>query len=159
MAVETVESLYFTRHLQDLRDTWQARVLVATQRERLGIVVLSVLAHNFDDALPVLLQAVFPGFYAISAPFLCSAGKIDKRGKIIADLVMRDNQPPRRNTIVFHSLADMQSDFRRLADRLKLDDKDRRQLFAAVKNWVVADQRLDPTMDPKDPDARRLTVH
>jgi hypothetical protein len=31
-------------------------------------------------------------------------------------------------------------------------------MFAAVKRWVVADRRLDPNMDPQDPDAKRL-VH
>ena len=53
----------------------------------------------------------------------------------------------------------LRNDFRRLADKIKLSDADRVELFAAVKNWVVADRRLDPTMDPKDPDAKRLVLH
>ena len=35
---------------------------------------------------------------------------------------------------------------------------DRIEMFTALRNWIVADFRLDPTMDPSDPDARRL-VH
>jgi hypothetical protein len=50
----------------------------------------------------------------------------------------------------------MRDAFRRLADRLKLNDADRIELFKCVQRWVVADRRLDPTFDPKDPDAKRL---
>jgi hypothetical protein len=48
---------------------------------------------------------------------------------------------------------------RRLADRLKLSDQERLEFFTCVKRWLVADLRLDPTMDPMDPDAKHLTVH
>jgi hypothetical protein len=50
-------------------------------------------------------------------------------------------------------------DMRRLADRLKLTDQERLEFFTCVKRWLVADHRLDPTMDPADPDAKRLTIH
>jgi hypothetical protein len=50
----------------------------------------------------------------------------------------------------------MQNDFRRLADRLKLSDADRIEMFKCVQRWVVADRRLDPSFDPRDPDAKRL---
>lgn len=55
---------------------WTARALVATRREHIGVVLLSVLAHNYDDAMPVLLRVAFPGFTSIQAPFLCTAGKV-----------------------------------------------------------------------------------
>lgn len=45
-----------------------------------------------------------------------------------------------------------------LADRLKLTDGERIDLFIAVRHWVKADHRLDPAFDRRDPDARRLTV-
>jgi len=157
---EAVAEPDFNRHVQDLRETWQGRALRETHDEGwLGAVVLSVLAHNFDDALLVLLKAVFPGFAAITAPFICSAAKVNKRGHIVADVVLRHDPYVRANQLMFRSLKDMEGTFRRLADRLKFNDDDRRQLFAAARNWVVADRRLDPTMDPADPDARRLVVH
>ena len=53
----------------------------------------------------------------------------------------------------------MRDAFRRLADRLKLSDSDRIEMFKYVQRWVVADRRLDPTFDPQDPDAKRLTTH
>jgi hypothetical protein len=120
---------------------------------------MSILAHNFDDAFFVLLKAVFPYIGTITAPFICSAAKIDKRGRIVADMVLRGDGHVRKDCVIFSSLRDMEGKIRRTADYLKFNDDDRRQLFAAARNWVVADRRLDPTMDSADPDARRLVVH
>ena len=140
----------------DLRDTWQGRALAAATGKT-AAVLLSVLAHNYDDALLPLLQVVFPGFTSISAPFFCTAGKVAKSGHVVANMVTRTGRV-QKDFPVYRNIFEMQNDFRRLADQTKLSDADRIELFAAVKNWVVADRRLDPTFDPKDPDAKRL-VH
>lgn len=136
---------------------WQSRVLVATQGEHIGIVLLSVLAHNFDDAMPVLLRVAFPGFTSIAPPFLCTAGKVAKTGAVVADVVNHNGTISKDVALYINETA-LRDDFRRLADRLKLDDADRVEMFKCVQRWVVADRRLDPTFDPQDPDAKRL-VH
>ena len=59
---------------------------------------------------------------------------------------------------IYESLTDYESALRYFADELKLSDEDRVQFFTVMKNWVVADERIDPNMDPADPDAKRL-VH
>lgn len=141
----------------DLRGSWQCKVLTAAKGQ-LGAVVLSVLAHNFDEAMPVLLRIVFPGFTSIVAPFYCTAAKVDKSGAVVADCVSKEGQII-KDAIVFGSEGLMQDQFRGLADRLKLGDADRIELFKCVQRWVVADRRLDPTFDPKDPDAKRLVTH
>ena len=138
----------------DLRDTWQGRTLAAATGKT-AAVLLSVLAHNYDDALLPLLQVVFPGFTSITAPFFCTAGKVAKSGHIVANMVTRTGRI-KKDFPVYRDITEMQNDFRRLADGLKLNDADRTELFGAVKRWVVADRRLDPAMDPKDPDAKRL---
>jgi hypothetical protein len=154
----------------DLRDSWQAKVLretckvawmgSAAPRGKLGAVMLSVFAHGLDaGALAILLKGIFPDFYSISAPFICSAAKVDKAGRLVADVVMRDDEPPRKDQVLFYSLRSFEWTLRHLADRLKLDDTDRVKLFQAATNWIVADRRLDPAMDPADPDARRLVAH
>jgi len=145
----------------DIRDTWQARVLLVAQERKSGVigaVALSVLAHNFDDAMPVMLKVLFPGFTSIEPPFLCSAGKVDKHGAVVADLIERSGVIV-KNLPLYRDEIELRDDFRKVADQLKLNDADRRELFAAVQRWVVADRRLDPTMDPKDPDAKRLVLH
>lgn len=143
------------RHADELRETWQYRVMLATAKHKLGAVMLSVIAHNFDDAMPVLLRIAFPGFTGLTPPFLSSAGKIDRAGRVVGDVVAPDGVII-RNCPLFRSVKDLETAFRQVADRLKLNDADRLGLFAAIGKWLVCDYRLDPTMDPKDPDARRL---
>lgn len=141
----------------DLRASWQARVL-ASAGGHLGAVVLSVLAHSYDEAMPTLLRVVFPGFTSIAAPFYCTAGKVDKAGRVVADVVTKSGEIV-KDAKVYDSELQMRDEFRRLADRLKLNDADRTELFKCAQRWVVADRRLDPNFDPKDPDAKRLVVH
>lgn len=152
------ETLDQFRHEQEIRETWQARALAHTHHQHIGVVLLSVLAHNYDDAMPVLLRVVFPGFRSIDTPFVCSAARVAKTGAVVADVVW-DGGLIVKNMVLFKSLNALKNAFRRLADKMRLDDADRIAMFAAVRKWVVADTRLDPTMDPADPDAKRLTVN
>lgn len=145
-----------SKHLQEIRETWQGRVLTGTTGD-MNAVVMSMLAHSFDEAMPVLLTAVY-GRIGIELPGLCSAGRINKAGRIVADLALRDGRIVKDHRI-FMSERAMRDVLRRLADKLKLDDGDRLQFFICARKWVVADRRLDPNMDPRDPDAKRLAVH
>lgn len=139
-----------------MRETWQGRLL-AHATGKMGAVALSVIAHNYDDDLIPLLHAVFGGA-RVALPAFCSAGKVAKTGHVCADLATRHGEIVRM-AAVFRSTRQMEGEFRKLADRLKFDDADRTEMFKAVRNWVVADYRLDPTMDSADPDAKRLTVN
>lgn len=144
---------------EDLRASWQGRALALTEAEapKLCRVLMSVLADNYDETMPFLLHAVF-GNAGIMAPFLCSSPKIDKAGRIVADLVTKYGTR-QKNWVIFDDEKQMEGVFRRLADRMKLSDAERVDLFVAVRFWVKADQRLDPAMDRRDPDARRLVLH
>lgn len=144
----------------DLRSTWQARALANTSG-KLNAVMLSVLAHNYDEQMPALMAIVYPGFVPgraeLKHAIYCSAARVDKAGRIVADVINRSGLKE-KDSVVFDSEIQMRGVFRKLADLLKLSDRDRIDMFTAAQNWVVADRRLDPTMDPKDPDAKRL-VH
>lgn len=139
----------------DLRGTWQARAL-ASVHGPFRPVLMSVLAHTLDEAFFALCALVIPDFDgSIPAPHLTTAAKIDKNGTIVADVVER-NGTIVKDHVIFANEIQMRDRFRELADRLKLDDVDRVELFKYAQRWVVADRRLDPTMDPRDPDAKRL---
>jgi hypothetical protein len=144
------------RHADELRASWQARAMANTDGY-LNCVIKSVLAHNFDDAMPVLLTLVY-GTAGLRLPGFVSIAKINKDGQIVADWATRSGEIE-KNKVVFKSEEQMRGVFRKLADLMKLDDDDRVQMFIAVRKWCAADHRLDPTMDPNDPDAKRLTVH
>lgn len=136
---------------------WQARALFEA-KGRTGAVLLSVLAHSYDEAMPTLLRVVFEEFVSIAAPFLTSAGKIARTGHVVADVVDRNGKITKRQPL-YASEFHLRDDFRKLADRLKLSDADRVDMFEALRRWVVCDYRLDPTFDPKDPDSKRLVLH
>lgn len=148
----------FNTDVAELRETWQVRALMATQNDPIGTTLLSVLAHSYDDAMHVLMRVAFPGFTSIRPPFLCTAGKVAKTGAVVADLVTNDGNIL-KDFVLWNTERSLRDAFRRLADRLRFNDKDRTEMFKCVQRWVVADRRLDPTMDPKDPDAKRLRVH
>lgn len=145
------------RHADELRGTWAARALMASDG-RMRMCVLSILAHNFDegDAIPVLMQIT--GQWPLKAPFLCSAARVLKSGQIAASVVTKDGKILKWAKL-FENEKAMETEFRRLADRLKFDDSERFNLFLAVKRWVVCDYRIDPNMNPMDPDAKRLVAH
>ena len=152
------DDLLVHKHAQELRDGWQVRALIATRKRAIGIVVLSMLAHTYDEAMPVLLRVAFPGFTSIAPPFLTTCAKIDKTGALVADVAGRTGSVE-KDVAIFASAADMQGQMRRLADELKLPDDQRVEMFNVAQRWIVADRRLDPTMNPLDPESRRLVVH
>jgi hypothetical protein len=163
---DPIIDIAFKAHADELRASWPARVLIhdidlvagfTRPRSLLGGIILSVLAHNFDDAMPVLLRVCFPGFASVGTPFLCSAAKIARTGQVMADVITKDGQRL-KNQAAFKDERTMEKAFRELADETKLTDDERKQFFAAVQKWVVADYRLDPTMSRDDPDAKRFKV-
>jgi hypothetical protein len=127
----------------------------------LQAICLSIIAHCFDDtdAVPVLLRVLFPDFQTLAPPFICSIAHVDKAGRVVADIVARNGWERRRNTVLFLSLDDLKTQMRKVADTLKLNDVDRVEFFKCVQAWCMADHRLDPAMNPADPDAKRLKYH
>ena len=81
-----------------------------------------------------------------------------KHAVIVADMITKWGTLQKRY-VIFDDEKQMEGVFRRLADRLKLSDGERVDLFLAARHWVKADQRLDPSFDRRDPDARRLVLH
>lgn len=128
------------------RDMWEAKVLLAA-RGRLARVAMSVISRYWGDdtsRLRALFGLVWPGFTNIATPFVASAGRILRGGEVCADLMIDDGNGMERNAKLYDSLADLESAFRHLADRLKLTDADRVDLFAAVQNWISVDYRQRP---------------
>jgi len=137
----------------DLRDTWQGRCVQAAHG-RAAMVLMSALCHSYEEAAPILYALIFPNHGKVAAPYLESCGRIAKNGTITAKVRGRNGLVTEE--VIYRNEIALRDEFRRIADQLKLSDADRIELFGAIQRWVVADRRLDPTMDPKDPDAKRL---
>jgi len=95
---------------------------------------------------------------SIRLPFICSTAKVSKRGRVIAKCVLHDYGVPQWK-VIFADVGDYVYELRKLADTVKLTDSERKEFFNAARKWLPADMRLDPTMNPADPDAKRLRVH
>jgi len=145
------------RRKDQLRDSWQAKLLrtarAARYYDKTAMVLISVLATNYDEMMLPLLHII--GLVEPPLPCLVTSGKIAKSGAIFATVMFEKRK---ENRVLYEDEIDLRDDFRRLADRAMVHGDDRIEMFTALRNWIVADFRLDPTMDPSDPDARRL-VH
>lgn len=159
MTPDTEAAHELIRHSRDLRDMWQGRVLAHAKGNNL-LAVTSMLAHAFDDAMGIMLRVVKPKCWdverqSLRAPFLCSIAKIDKRSHVVADVIDNDGTKL-KDVVVYRSTAHFQGEMRRVADVARLTDGERHEFFIVAKSWIAADRRLDPNMNPADPDARRL---
>lgn len=128
-----------------LRDSWQCRCLAESQ-DRLWRVVLAVLAHNFADALLVLLKVTYPQFAGLKRPLILGGATIARNGTVMCEVAPdRTGESPfwHETQVIYDSQDELVADFRRLADRLKLSDADRMGMITAVQRWVVADLRID----------------
>jgi hypothetical protein len=139
----------------ELRDSWQAKLLRQARANRhydkTAMVLISVLASSYDEMMLPLLRTI--GLIEPPLPCLVTSGKIAKSGAIIATVMFEWGK---ENRVLYADEIDLRDDFRRLADRAMIHGSDRLEMFLAIRHWIVADYRLDPTMDPSDPDARRL---
>jgi hypothetical protein len=142
---------------KDLADRWQAKLLrscrAARHYDKTAMVLISVLATNYDELMLPLLKGI--GLYEPPLPCLITSGKIAKSGAVFATAMFEWGK---KNVVLYKDEIELRDNFRRLADKAKLTDAERIEMFDAIRRWVVADFRLDPTMNPSDPDARCL-VH
>lgn len=124
----------------EIREMWQARAL-REAKGRLQRVLLVVFAKEYAAALPVLLRVAVPGFTDIKRPFLSGYATIMPSGRVVCDMTCADGVV--RTTAVYDSISGFIHELRAFADQLKLDDRERTEMFAVLQRWVVADQRVD----------------
>ena len=129
------------KHIDELRQMWQSRAL-RESNGKLQRVMMVVLSYEYSSAMPILLKATFPGFTDIQRPFLCSYATIVQSGKIVAEMIDIDGS--KKAVAVYDSKDKFLADVRSLADKLKLDDLEREEMFSALQRWVVKDMRVGP---------------
>jgi hypothetical protein len=107
-----------------IRATWQFRAEEATQgnESKLGAILLGVLKRSPHKP-----------------PAYGSKAAIGTDDKVFADYLDRAG--------IYHKAAyvcdvgELVVNFRGLADHLKLNDKDRKEMFDALRKWIVKDYR------------------
>ena len=133
-------------HAQKLRDEWQCRLLAGTDETEFA-VTLAMLANLYYEAMHTMLLVVFPGFKQLQLPMLTGFATIAPDGKVLCDYIDRD-QVIWRQRPIYDSEDELIGAFRRIADKLKFNDRDRIAMFAALKRWVSRDMRIKPGGEP-----------
>lgn len=120
---------------------WQSRALAAAEG-KLQRVMLVALAKEYGAVLPILLRVTFPGFVDIPRPFLCGYATIMRSGRVACDVTASDGTIYR--AAIYRTKDEFVGEMRKLADKLKLNDADRTEMFAVLQKWIVADLRVGP---------------
>ena len=109
--------------------TWKANAIRAANHNRslLGCFVLAILG----------LQ------HGIKPPRFGSTANIDKDGLLYSN--MQDKDGKIHQNFCLGPVKDLVDNLRGLADHLKLDDKDRVEMFDEFKKWIKHDARADQT--------------
>lgn len=122
-----------------LRETWQCRALEAAKGVP-RLVLMSVLIAEYPTALPTVMRVL-----GISdddlLPALLGYAQIDKAGQIICLGV--DRHRSRKWVKVYDNEEKLKYDFRKLADKIKLNDAERAKMFELIQKWVAQDLRYD----------------
>ena len=132
-------SIFLSKEAGEVRELWQSRVLAGTSGMQRAILV-RMFVKAYKDAIKILLAVTFPGFRDLGLPQIVGHAKIAPSGRVIADVLEKSRRI--RTHILYDSQDAMRTDFAMLADRLKLDDFDRMELFTMLQGWVVADLRV-----------------
>lgn len=107
---------------------WQYKAIVATRGNQtlLGAILLAIIGK----------QAKHP-------PQIVGTATVDAEGLCWTNLRKAHGAEVAQGTVCVGRIQDIRDDFRRLADFLKLDDHERRELFEELRKWVAVDLRAD----------------
>jgi hypothetical protein len=147
----------FRKHYDDMRGMWQGRVLeFATGK--MAHVLQSMLAHSYrPDIVKTLFAVVYPQFTRAPFPMCVTAGRIAVDGAIMARVARNEKELEAYTfglismcewQVIFKSETKMTQEFRRIADAVKLTDRERIEMFRMVKAWIVCDYRA-PVSGPE----------
>lgn len=136
-------SLLAKKHSDEIREMWQSRALREADG-KLQRVLLIALAKEYPGSLLHLLHATF-GTVEIGKPFYSGYATIVASGHLVCMQHDVDS-----NKLVWKGVVrvyDSEDQFlkhtRRLADKLKLSDADRTDMFRVLQKWVTRDERKD----------------
>jgi hypothetical protein len=127
------------KHADEIRAMWQSRAL-RESAGKLRKVVICALAKEYPGAMVTLLHVTFPGFIDIDRPMFVSYAHVGLDGAVMADMVDRDGKKSAMR--VYESEERFIYAMRKLADGLKLADRDRIEMFTVLQKWVASDARV-----------------
>ncbi len=135
-------SLVASKPADEIRETWQSRAL-RTATGKLQRVLLVALAKEYPQALTTLLLVTF-GTTEFSRPFFSGYATIAPSGRIVCEVIGDDYETNGKRTVEVYRTENLFIyEMRKLADELKLVDKDRTEMFTVLQKWVASDRRIN----------------
>jgi hypothetical protein len=123
----------------EVSEMWQVRAL-REAKGKVARILLVAFYQEYAAAFPILLRAV--GIVDVVLPMYSGYATIMQSGRLVCDQMI-DRAKTTEKTTVYRNEGEFIKDMRDFADRLKLIDKDREEMFAVLRKWVVADLRID----------------
>lgn len=123
---------------EQIKDTWQSKALQASDA-KICNVLMCVFSKEYAAAFPVLFYATFGKTADLSFPFLSGYASIAPSGRLICNQMIGPHSL--RKVEVYESEGAFILDMRKLADKMKLSDADRTDMFRVLQKWVTQDLR------------------
>lgn len=127
------------------RQTWQYRAIK--------------LLRGNQTLVGTILLAVLDKSHLLTAKRVGREGEIGPDGTVYAPYQAADGSLHPQMALC--NIQDLIDSFRRVADRLKLSDSDRKDMFDKLRRWVARDARILKQFDPgiPIPEPKNKTVH
>jgi len=118
-----------TNEQQAIRQGWRYRTILATKgnQSMMGALVIAVCGKRPSNG-----------------PRIMDSGKIDIEGNVTCTFQTRDGTI--HENFRWCSVEELTDEFSRLADRLKLPDHERVEMFGEVRRWISKDERAETTL-------------
>ena len=128
---------------EQISATWQIRAL-REARGKLQYVLWRAMANEYTgitaNTWETLLRLINKNFKEMPLPGLLGYAMIVPSGRVVSQVVDKDYGL--RLQVIYRHKPEFLSELRRLADRLKLDDLDRADMFAVMGKWITVDYRI-----------------
>jgi hypothetical protein len=131
---------------EQIRSSWQGRALALSAKEngRMFRVLVRSLLNEYTgvtyNTWEYVLKLSIPGFVDLDRPLLLGYARAELSGRITTQYINRNGDPFR--VAIYRDKAEFVSEMRRLADRLKLGDRDRTAMFDTLKKWITEDKSI-----------------
>lgn len=118
-----------------------AKLTTKQEQERATWQYRAIARLRANQTLPgAILLGVLDKSYRVQPPRVGRQGEIDAGGQVFAPYQSADGKLWAQMPLCH--IDDLIMAFRRLADDLKLDDKDRTAMFQAIRQWIAKDARI-----------------
>ena len=129
------------KHGDEIRQMWQCRALSEADGKLQRVLLIALLKEYPADIL-LLLRVVF-GTTEIPDKFYSDYAAILPNGHVACEQTENRNGVKWSGFVkVYESENAFLYETRKLADKLKLSDDDRSDMFCVLRKWIVKDMRI-----------------